>query len=497
MDAMQTASALTFAHVWAAMGGETILVIAGFALMVLDLLLPRAKKREGLSTGIGLAAVLLAGWRVWTGFGRHDVLPGMAYLTDDYGTVFKLLFLGTTALILLHSLDYVRRVNVPVAEYTYLLLFATVGAMVMASSLDLVTLFVGLELLSISSYILVGIRKRDVKSNEASMKYLVVGSVASAMILYGMSFLYGLTGTTSVLTANKVLYVLWGPFHGMAILSLLLMFAGFAVKIAVVPFHQWAPDTYEGAPTPVTSFLATLSKAAGFAMMLRVLIYAYAPHIDEWYTYLAVVSAVTMVLGNVAALVQRNVKRLLAFSSIAQAGYILVPFAALGHARSIGFVNQGMAALCFYLIAYTFMTAGAFAVVTIVGRETGSEDLDGYTGLYKRSPWLAAAMAVFLLSLAGMPLTAGFTGKFFLFVAAVNAGFSWLAALLFLASVVSFYYYFGIVKKMYMEEPADGAALASTWPVSAVVAVSLAGTVVLGVLPGVVMKVLPALRWFG
>lgn len=488
---------ITFGDLWHVMAPELVLTVAAFLLMLLDALLPPAAKRAGISSWIALVSLIASGVLAARRFGQAAALGQGSYVLDDYAVLFKLLFLGTTLFIVLLSLDYHRHVELPKGEYTYLLLFGTVGAMVMASSLDLVTLFIGLEILSVSSYILVGVR-RSSKSAEGAMKYLVVGSIASACVLFGMSYVYGVTGTTNLGEAGFTLYQVWDAYQGIIVLGLLLMLVGFSVKISLVPFHMWAPDVYEGAPTPITAFLAAASKAAGFAMMVRVFLYGFATHFPDWGGLLVGIAAVTMVIGNLLAIVQRNVKRMLAYSSIGQAGYLLVPFAVLTGAYHGGNLLQSLSALYFYLAAYALMTAGAFAVLTVVARHANSEDVDAFTGLYRRSPLLAVAMTVFLFGMAGMPVTAGFAGKFFIALGAINTGYYWLAGLVFLTSVIAFAYYFGIVRRMFLQEPYGPAdPLRTPAAVAVVVALALVGTIGLGVAPGVMMHGLPGLNWFG
>lgn len=487
----------TWSQVWWVMGPEIVLIAGGFVLMLLDALLPPGVKRATLANGLGVIALAWAGVLVFRRFGHTAALGPGSYVLDDYALVFKLLFIGITFLILLLSVDEHGQIDVARGEYTYLLLFATVGAMVMASSVDLVTLFVGLEILSVSSYVLVGVRKTS-KSAEGAMKYLVLGAIATACVLFGMSYIYGVTGTTNLAEAGYTLYLAWDSYRAIVVIGMLLMLAGFSVKISVVPFHMWAPDVYEGAPMPITAFLAAASKAAGFAMLIRVFLYGFASHFPEWGGLWIGIAAVTMVVGNLLAIVQRNVKRMLAYSSIGQAGYLLVPFAAWTGAYHGGNLLQGLSALYFYLAAYALMTAGAFAVLTVVAHHARSEDVDAFTGLFRRSPLLAGAMTVFLTAMAGMPLTSGFTGKFFIALGAINTGYYWLAGLMFLTSVMAFAYYFGLIRRMYLQEPYGPPELWGTPATAAlVVAIALVGTIGLGVAPGVMMHSLPSLNWFG
>ncbi|MGZ4030535.1 MAG: NADH-quinone oxidoreductase subunit N [Tumebacillaceae bacterium] len=497
-------SSLTFTSIWNVMAPEMILIAFGFLILVVDLFVGKQTTRR-LSPFLGIVALLAALGMVIRNFfviadKGPDQLSNMLIMLDDYGNVFKLIFVVGTLLVLIMSIDFFKQnVEVKVAEYTYILLFATVGAMVMASAYDLITLFVGLELLSISSYVLVAIRRNHAKGAEGAMKYLVIGAIASAVALYGMSFIYGVTGQTNIATAAQQIMQSWTDMKPMLMLGFMLMLVGFGVKVSLVPFHQWAPDTYEGAPNPITSFLAVVSKAAGFAMLIRVFLFGFAPEIQDWYKYLMILSAVTMVVGNVAALTQKNIKRMLAYSSVAQAGYLLIPLAVLGKGTSNNNIWLTLGETVFYLAGYLFMTMGAFAALTAVTRETGSESIDSFRGLYRKAPFQAVAFAVFILSMAGMPLTAGFFGKFYIFLGAINTGVYWLAALLFFTSAIAFYYYFGVLKAIFAKDTAAEvtAKVPMHWSLAVVVWIGLIGTIGLGVFPNLFLNVLNTLKWFG
>jgi NADH-quinone oxidoreductase subunit N len=505
MNPMTGFTSFTFADVWHVMAPEMILTIAAFVILIYDLFVSRENSRR-VSPWLGVLTILVA-----MGFVIHNFsvvanegpgqLSNMLYVLDDFGNVFKMIFLTGTLFVLFMSIDFFRsNPEVAVAEYTYLLLFGTVGAMVMASAFDLITLFVGLELLSISSYVLVAMRRGNAKSTEGSMKYLIAGGIASAFALYGMSFIYGVTGQTNIAFGAQMIAQMWQEMKPLLVLGFLLMTVGFGVKISLVPFHQWAPDTYEGAPNPVTSFLAVVSKAAGFALMIRTFVWGFAREFNDIYLYLAILAALTMVIGNIAALTQRNIKRLLAYSSVAQAGYLLIPLAVLGKGSSESNIWLSLGETVFYLAGYLFMTMGAFAVLTVVTRQAGTESLDAFRGLYKRAPFQAGAMTVFILSMAGMPLTAGFFGKFYIFLGAVNTEMYWLAGLLFLTSAIAFYYYFGVLKSMFMSEPATEnaePAAALPWSLSLITWLGLLGTFALGIFPNVFLNVLNGLKWFG
>ncbi|ASS73865.1 proton-translocating NADH-quinone oxidoreductase subunit N [Tumebacillus algifaecis] len=504
MNPVQSFSTLSFTGVWEVMAPEVILVLLGFGMLVFDLFVSKETSRR-ISPWIGVAGLLLALVLVLKNFGvvadgGMKELSNMLYVLDDYGNIFKVIFILGTTFTLLMSIDFFRHnPQVKVAEYSYLLIFATVGAMVMSSAYDLITLFVGLELLSIASYILVAIR-RDAKGGEGAMKYLITGSIATAFALYGMSFLYGVTGVTNIAQGSQMIAQMWVEFKPLIVLAFLLMTIGFGAKIALAPFHMWAPDTYEGAPNPITSFLSVVSKAAGFALVFRLFIWGFGPEFNELYIYLVILAAITMVIGNVAALVQKNIKRLLAYSSVAQAGYLLIPLAVLGNGSSQENIWLALGEVTFYLAAYLLMTMGAFAILTNVTRAAGTESLDAFRGLYKRSPFQALAMTVFVLSMAGMPITAGFFGKFYIFLGAINTQMYWLAALLFVTSAIAFYYYFGVLKAIYMkdsEAPVTEQKLALPWSLGLIAWVGMIGTVVLGVYPTLLLDVLNGLNWFG
>ncbi|MBX6352122.1 MAG: NADH-quinone oxidoreductase subunit N [Thermoflavifilum sp.] len=447
---------LIHAHYFVTMGPLLIVTATAFIVMVLEFCLPRVDARVWLGLSIlgTLAAVVTAA--VHAG---QRALTLNSVVQDAFSAVFSLVILGTTLLILWFALDFARREPQAPKEHPYLILFAVAGALTMASAVDLVTLYVGLELLSVASYVLVGVRRQSARSTEGAVKYLLMGSIGSAVLLYGMSFIYGLTGSTNLYDLGQQGMMLWTNYPAVTVLAFLLMLCGMGFKLSLVPFHAWTPDTYAGAPGPVSALLATLSKTAGFALLLRMLLFIFngAPQVYVW---AGVISAATMVVGNLAALPQRHMKRMLAFSSVAQAGYLLVPFALFGASGYQDWIAL-FDSLVFYLVAYTFMTVGAFAVIWWVSRQTRSFDASVLDGLARRNPWLAGALTVFLLGLAGMPLTAGFVGKLYLLIDTVHLHEVWLGVLLFLTSAVSFYYYFGWIRRMFQPAVSD-AELAGT-----------------------------------
>ncbi|MGH7424323.1 MAG: NADH-quinone oxidoreductase subunit N, partial [Candidatus Methylomirabilales bacterium] len=341
------------------------------------------------------------------------------YLVDNFALFFKAVFLISTLFVILMSINYLQLERVPVGEFYAVLLFSTLGMMFIASGGNLLSLYVGLETMSISIYVLAGFLKRDRKSNEAALKYLLMGAFTSGVILYGIALLYGLTGTLDIkqTAATLVQIKLSNPA---LLLAMVMLTAGFGFKIAAVPFHMYVPDVYEGAMTTVTAFLAVGSEAAGVAALLRVFLGAIPQIQGDWAVLFWILSVLTMTVGNVLAMAQRNMKRMLAYSSIAHIGYVLIGFV-------VG-TEQGISAMLLYVLIYEFMTAGAFAMVIYLRTETVKGDLiEDFAGLARVRPVAAAAMVIFLMSLTGIPPTAGFVGKFYLFGAAINSGYIWLA----------------------------------------------------------------------
>lgn len=400
---------------------------------------------------------------------------------DGFAIFFKVIALLSTILVVLLSLDFFRETAFHRGEYYSLLIFATLAITMLSASTDMVMIYLSLEFLSITSYILTGFLKRDAKSNEAAIKYFLYGSVAAAVMIYGMSILYGVTGTTNILVIADIIRT-----HSISVplmlLSTVLVLVGFGFKISMVPFHQWAPDTYEGAPTPITAFLSVASKAAGFAVMVRVLGTSIPPM--YWTTLIIVLAGLTMTVGNLIAIWQTNIKRMLAYSSIAQAGYLLLGVATLGVARSIGSKAESVHAILLYIFVYLFMNLGAFGVVTLLGIRMKSDDLQGYSGLMKRAPWAAMSMLFFMLSLAGIPPAAGFLGKFYLFFAAIktaqetgSSALLWLSVVAIVNTVVSVYYYFNVVRLMFFGEPNDASPVLSTRALNFVIGVTLVMTI--------------------
>jgi NADH-quinone oxidoreductase subunit N len=418
--------------------------------------------------------------------------------SDSFSFFFRLL-VGTVAfLVVLATGPYLDRERLPVAEFYALLLFATAGMGVLASAQELLTAFIGLEMSSISSYILAGYRRDSLKSSESAMKYFLLGSFATAFFLYGIALVYGATGTTVLDKMGDA-----DPASTLLKLGLAMILIGLGFKVAAAPFQVWTPDVYEGAPTPVTALFSAGPKAAAFALLLR--IFATVPAATHfWFWAFWVLAVLTMFAGNLGALVQTNIKRLLAYSSIAHAGYILVAFAAVTSMAQGGSAEAGpaYAAVLFYLLSYALVKLGAFTIVSQLGG-AGEKNLslDDYAGLSQRQPVVAAMLSIYLLSLLGLPVTAGFFGKFYIFKAAVNSNLIWLAVLMAINSVIGSYYYLRVIVVMYMRESSAEAAAAAPigipLSVSVVLAVTAIGTILFGVMPNPVINFLLRPSLFG
>jgi NADH-quinone oxidoreductase subunit N len=419
---------------------EILLLILALLILIFDLALPEKYRGNlGWITAVGLALIMGA-CLIFARPGEEPLLVWGGMLRFDWlGFVFSMMFLFAASITALVSMDLTELGKR--GEYYLLMLASTMGMCLMAASADLIMLYLAIETTSIPMYILSGFLVRDDKSTESGFKYLLFGAMTSAILLFGFSLLYGFTGTTNIyvmalaVQAGQIpLIVLFG--------ALLLVLVGFAFKISVVPMHFWAPDVYEGAPTPIAGFLSTASKAAGFAVLVRFLLAVFPALTAEWSMFIAVLSVVTMTVGNLLALAQKNIKRMLAYSSIAHAGYVLIGLVA---------VNElGMTSVVFYLVAYIFTNLAAFGVVAAYGRIVGSDEISAYAGMSRRNPWLALVLLVAMLSLSGMPPFAGFVVKFGVFAAAVQAGMVWLAVIGVLNSIIGLYYYLTVLKVVYL-----------------------------------------------
>jgi len=451
---------------------ELVLSIFGMLIMVLDPLLDERASQKTLG-GIGLLGALAAIAASFYQVGH----PGIGFWgmvnVDSFSVFFHVLITTITVVVILASYEYMTVQQIRAGEYYALILFGAVGMCLMSSAVELVLIFIALEISSISTYILAGFRRRAAISSEASVKYFLLGSFATAFFLYGVALMFGATGSTSIPAISQVLRA--GNVSVLAYAAVALMFVGLGFKVAAAPFHVWTPDVYEGAPAPVVGFMSTGPKAAVFAVLLRIVFEAHAP---GSLGFIWVAAALSMIIGNVAALVQNNIKRLLAYSSIAHAGYLLMAFAALP--------ENGIAAAMFYAASYAAMNIGAFAVIShFAGAGERYVTLEDYSGLGRRSPLLAATLTIFLLSLIGIPITGGFFAKFYVFSAALQAHLTGLVIVGVLNSAIGAYYYLRIIVAMYMKEPREDAPVT---PVPAALgvalAVSIAATIYLGVLPG-------------
>ncbi len=449
---------------------ETFLLAAAFLVLMLDWL-THQKKMGGILALFALVGYfLLAKFRLPTE--TLSLFHGF-FIVDKITRFSGYLIALVTSVTFLLSFSYRELPKQYEGEYYSLFLFMAFALALMAASTNLLALFLSIEFVSLLSYLMTGLLKKDAKSKEAAIKYFLFGSTASVVMLYGMSLLYGLTGSLDLMImAGKVS----DPnFRSIVMVSLIFIVTGLGFKISMAPFHLWAPDTYEAAPTPVTAFLTVAPKALGFIALVRVLGSAFESMAGDWQSIITGLSILTMTVGNIAALSQTNIKRLIAYSSIAQAGYILMGLAVFG--------NFGTASIWIYLAAYAFTNLGLFTIVIAVSNQTGSDDLAAYQGLARRSPGLAAALALFLISLAGIPPLAGFIAKFFVFAAVIREHYTVLAIAAALNSAVAAYYYFRIVKTVYLSEPSDPRPIALPWSLGIGLILCLAGVLVLGLVP--------------
>ena len=451
------------------------LVLTGGALLVLvaDVLIPKSSRGALAWVTLVVLGATMASLVPFSG--THVEVARGLIAVDQFALFFKIVFLVAAAITVLMSVGYLAVEGAPPGEYYFLVLCATLGMMILAGGIDLVTILIGLETMAVSFYILAGFIKPNQRSNEAAVKYFLLGAFSLGILLYGMSLMYGLSGTTN-------LRLMATAFAGQErdprlVLAVILVVAGVGFKIAAVPFHMWAPDVYEGAPTPITAFLSVGSTAASFAMLLRIFWEGLPLMNADWRLLFEALAIVSMTVGNVAAVTQTNVKRMLAYSSIAHAGYVLIGIVA-GTAR-------GISATLIYLLIYSFMQLGAFAVIVLLRRQdVVGDELKDFSGLHTRSPFAAFAMLLFMLSLGGIPPTAGFMGKFWLFGAAIDAGYVWLAVIGVLNSAISLYYYIRVVVNMYMYEGEKALDLLSARPaLAAAIILAAVGTVWMGIFP--------------
>ncbi len=467
-------------NTWLLISPELILTIVGLLIVVVDLV--GREQSEPILPWLAVLGFALAFAATWSGFSANQSLFAGMYAVDTYSSFFKLIGAGAGLLTTLVSIDFLRGRTKFKGDFYFLLTYAVLATMMMASATSLLMVYLSIEFLSYMSYLLAGFMREDKKSNEAAIKYFLYGAVTSAVMLYGLSLLYGISGSLNLADMAKVFATSTeASTRELGLVAFALTLAGFGFKIAAFPFHQWSPDVYEGAPTPVVAFLSVGSKAAGFAILMRVALTAFPGFQTEWAALLAVVSIFTMTLGNLVALQQKNVKRLLAYSSIAQAGYILIGLISVRLDTTSPFA--GLNGVLIYLAAYLFTNVGAFIVVVAVETATGATEIADYAGLIKRAPLLAGLLVIFFLSLAGIPPTAGFIGKFFVFGAALKEGYLALAAIGVLNSVVSVYYYFSVVRAAFFEAPKNDTPIRVPLVVTASVVVCAALVLLIAVFP--------------
>lgn len=485
---------------WGAMAPEFIILGVATLLSLLDLFIKPSVDRRQFAY-LGLAGIIVAIGVLFTQIDQPAIqILENTYRLDSFSKVFKLLLLLGGGFVMLLAAGYEPKEKIEYkAEFYYLFLTALLGAMMMASSGDLITLFIGLELLSISSYILAGLRKRHLPSNEAAMKYVINGGISTAITLFGMSYVYGLTGSTNLTVIGKQMSgLLSSDLIFMSVIAFFMIFVGLSFKIASAPFHMWAPDVYEGSPMPVTAFLSIVSKTAGFVIILRIFLTVFLQAPAEGGAtsmliglgnYIAIIAVVTMIVGNLIALRQRNVKRLFAYSSIAHAGYVLVAFMALSP-----FILDS---IWFYLLAYLFMNFGAFAILQVVVAQTGKEDISEFAGLYKKSPFLAISLGVFILSLAGIPGTAGFIAKLNIFLGALFMEHFVVATVMIGVTVISYIYYFGLLGQIFFRPANDEEKIKLPISIVVLIGLCLVGTIGLGVFPNIGLDLFYENTFFG
>ena len=452
-----------------------VLVLSVFAMLVLvlDLWGGRNKSLLVFTSLVGLLMTAISA------FAKHPI-PAYSfndsYVVDHLSLFFICIFTISSALAILLSVEYNEREGIRAGEYYALILFCTVGMILLASSTDMIMIFLGIEIVSICLYVLAGIRRNDQRSNEAALKYFLLGAFATGFLLYGMTLVYGSTGSTNLFKIAEFVKNPSAQSNPLLMMGLVLLVIGFGFKVASVPFHMWAPDVYQGAPTPVTAFMAVGPKAAAFAAFFRVFADAFPEMSSSWEMLLSIIAVLSMFVGNLGAIMQTNIKRMLAFSSISHAGYILMAIIAKN--------SLGSSSLLFYMLSYAFMTFGVFGIVIILGRK-GEENLEikNYSGLAYKHPVIALSMTIFLLSLGGLPPFAGFVAKFYLFSAAIQEGLLTLVIIAVLNSAISFYYYLKVVVFMYMKEPEAEFKISLTPITLFVVFIGVVGTINLGIFP--------------
>ncbi|HEU4326590.1 MAG TPA: NADH-quinone oxidoreductase subunit N [Roseiflexaceae bacterium] len=473
---------LTLPTIDFAIVAQPAVVFAWAMLLLLVDLFVDNKRAVGAVALLGTLVAAGVGVALW---GRSGTTFGGMITLDNYGLLFNLIFLGVAALTILISLDYLPRHSIERGEYYVLILLATGGMMLLSQGTDLIVLFLGLELLSITLYVLAGFAYPRLASEEAAMKYLLVGAFAAGFLVFGIALVFGATGESNLAAINDYLsrQTLVAESQTLLLIGAALVIAGFGYKIAMAPFHMWTPDVYEGSPTPVAAFMSVGTKAAGFAALTRFLQVALPTQQEIWVPILGALAALTMLVGNITAVTQLNVKRMLAYSSIGHAGYLLLGTLSLGGAG-----GRGVEGLLFYTVAYALTNLAAFAVlITLERRGEAAWSLDSFAGLWHRQPWLAVAMAVCMLSLAGVPPTAGFWGKFYVFTAAWQAGLAWLALVGVLTSAIAAFFYLRIVAIMFMREPEGEREPRLSGGLSVGIGLATAAILLIGIVPAPVI----------
>jgi NADH-quinone oxidoreductase subunit N len=459
--------------------------IFALGILMIDLMIPREWKwMNAVGAFVGVLFSALCVWQIQTLFPRGQIGFSSSLLVDRFAIYFWYLFLAGAGIAILMSVRYLDVENEHHGEYYVLLLLSVIGMMCMAAGIDIVLIFIGLELMAISTYVLVGFLRRDRRSNEAALKYLLLGAFSSGIFAYGLSLFYGLSGSTNLaIIGSKI--AARNPRDPVVVIAMLTTMVGLLFKIAAIPFHQWAPDAYEGAPTSITGFMSVAVKAAAWAMLLRILVFGLFPLRATYTPVIVFVSIATMTGANFAALTQTNTKRLLAYSSIAHVGYMLLAFVAMGTSPpgSPGFLD-GLKGILVYLLVYTFMNLGAFAVITSLrNRNVIGDELDDIAGLYSRSPVEAVLMLLFLLSLAGIPPAAGFLGKYYIFLSLIESQHYWLAAAAVFYALFGLYYYLKIANAMLMRESMETERLPVSLGMRAALGITALATIVIGIYP--------------
>ena len=467
---------------------ELIVVSAACLLLVLDPITP--SHRKDLLAWMSVAALAVCFMVTAGGMGDRVSAFSDLVVVDGYASFWKLLLYVVSGMTILLSIGYLKEERIDLAEFYGFVLLSLTGMMIMVSGADLLVIYLGIELMSISLYVLAGFKRFEAKSIESSAKYFILGAFSSGLLLYGISLIFGVAGSTRLVEIAAAVDAR-GLDDSLILIALTLVIVGFGFKVAAVPFHMWTPDVYQGAPTSVTAFMAVASKAASFGAFLRVMLEGFGGMKPNWSGLILGVCILTLILGNLVAIVQTNVKRMLAYSSIAHAGYALIGLVVagwVGTGAGTGVSAKGVSSMMLYLAVYSFMTLGAFSMVAILRRGgCEGEDLDDFTGLAKRHKGAAFLMLLFMISLAGIPPTAGFIGKFYLFMAAVNAGLTWLAVVGLIFAAVSAFYYLRVVMVMYMREPSPDqeseTRLALSPTATVVLALAVAGVVLFGIYP--------------